>query len=209
MEMLPPRPPHPGYHGRKGRARFAIPRRAASAWHALREQLRGGQRDERVETPQPWGGAGHSAIRPLALRVHAQRRSGLCKRHCHRPAPDNPGPHRLGRMLQRGRPQRLRLAGLLGGPPQAPAEGDRRLPRVRPPGGVRGDCYRPWAGAIPLRNDQRGPVRTRIRPYRRPRRPARAFEPGATCGPRCTRRRGIREGGVKPQPCDVARAARS
>ena len=74
MDMIPQLPPPQGHHIRKGRASFAIPRRAAQTGRSLLDQLLGGQRDDRVEAQQRWGGAGNSAIIPLALRFHPQMR---------------------------------------------------------------------------------------------------------------------------------------
>src|SRR5919109_35470 len=46
MDMLPYLPPYQGNRVRKGRMRFAIPRRAAHAGHSLLDQQMGRQRDD-------------------------------------------------------------------------------------------------------------------------------------------------------------------
>ena len=123
MDMLPHLPPHPSNRVRKGGARFVIPRRTAHAGRSLFNQQLGGQRDNRIEAQQRWGGAGNGAIIPLTLRFHPQMRPYFFKRHFHRPATDKPGQHLLRGMTEIGRQQGLRFAGLLRISEQGPAEG--------------------------------------------------------------------------------------
>ena len=122
MEMIPQLPSHQGNRVRKGGTRFAIPRCAAHAGHALFDQQMRVQRHERVEAQQRRGSTGNRTLIPLALRLQPQMGPRFFKRHFHRPAPDKPGQYLCRHMLQIGRQQGLRFEAFVRVSDQHPAE---------------------------------------------------------------------------------------
>jgi predicted ATPase len=107
MDRLPQQPPHPGNRIRKGRARFARPRRAAHTDFTLFEQQMRGQCHDRGEAHQRRCRTSHGLIMPLALRCHPQRCLRFFPRHFYGPAAHKPGQHLRGGMGQMRRQQRL------------------------------------------------------------------------------------------------------
>jgi len=91
MDMIPHMPPNQGHRISKRGAHVGIPSCDPDDSGFLLEKLRGGQRDDRIEAQQRWGGAGHGSRMPLALRLQAQMRPCVFQRDFYGPATDKPG----------------------------------------------------------------------------------------------------------------------
>lgn len=146
----------------KGRQGFDIPSRATHPACPLLDQQMGDQRHDRIETQQRRGTAGNRLIIPLPLRFQPQMGTGFFKRDFHRPALDKPIQDGLGRVVQVGREQSLRIKLLLGIANEDPADGHRRFAAVRPNRGIRADIDVAGPLAIAVGNAQRRPLGLRI-----------------------------------------------
>ena len=199
MEMVPQPPPHPSHGRRKGRARFAIPRGAAHPGRAQGAQQRRGPGHNRLAAHQRRCGTGHGLLLPLALRCHPQMGPRCFPRHCQRPAPHTPGQYLFAGLLQSGRQPGGWCDALLRSVPQDPADGHRRLARVRPARRGHGDVDRTGPFPLPIVHRPLRPLRLLVRPHGLPGRPALPLAAGALARSRGTRRRGSIERGLETQ----------
>jgi hypothetical protein len=162
----------------------------------------GGQRDDRIEAPQRWSGAGTGSRMPLALGLQAQMRPRFFQRAFYAPATDQPGQDRLRCLVQVRRQHGLWLNTLAGIAHEPPAAQQGWLAGVRLHGAIGRHFDRAGGVARPPLKVQLAPHRVRVGQHGLQGRAPVAFQPGATELPRFTWRGRIIEGGIEAQPRD-------